>query len=1634
MKRFFSFITRTALRLRWLTIMMVFVLLALGVYAANDLNQELLPPVELPQTIILGQVSGMTSEQVLTVMTERLEVALADVGDIVNLESQTTGAFGTVIIAFNDFGIDQQRLLDDIRTQLDTVWFPQRSIEAPTDTDPQAFASELIADLPPEVIIYLAENDTNFLFQITPEIWELFSDDTIRQTAAYLAQQGEDDIQINPLERLVEKEIAPQIRALDTIANVSVDGGQALPGDEAELATTTDLDPLAGSLLLRLAPEVWSIISSRLDLGEQDTDAVAELRAEGIEIPLLPPSLPESWQFDYFKDAQDLVEVQTITTPTGEMFNNFFTDGVITGTIGQTDDLTPETVTRMLEIEPTLIEYFNADHLVRLSPEVFAVLPEDFIANLDGFTRDALAAAALAQSISGETVERAPIDLPGPWQIQPPQVISFSFADIPLATFSVAGNVPADDAPQVVQPAPDTEPDTPSQAPGDSSDQASSQDIPEGPPLPPIFQTIGAGFGAELNTADDLINVALPPELAETAGIDSLGAAEILNLLVTPPEGFDDVGPELPANLTNLLINSLTPEIIAFIAEYDSDFLPTLAPEVYERLPDSVLMLPEVAPPISEAWSLLVGQPQFADDFTGTADDLILMGDGSPSATLNLIDEVIPERFVGYEMRLFDSLTPTEIRYFRLYEPDFFERLEAGVLRKFSQPTLALIPDDVLDSLDADLAAELRAIISGEQDSAFAAQQALYVSRIPPSDPEAPALNNEWTFLEPSYGIELNSADDFFRFPENYPYANAAELINSVFQSPQGAGFAPQLLGNMPIEAIQYIVERDASALFGLETQALQLLPAEGLALLPQRLQDQAAESGDAFVPVSQVTRTNGSPSLFVTVFKNADANTVASFNQVERIMQQIDSDNPDIAIGIVFEQSSFIEDSISGVAREGSLGAVFAVIIILTFLSSGVWNMPTRRRAGAVLTVIFIGLMVVLIALNLDDNTSVREAFDQADVVLRVLLFAGIAAGLVILFWPGKLPAPAWRATIVIAISIPMSILTALVGMRWVSPFMHELILPLSEQAGTTGDFFRFVLRLFPDELTLNIMTLSGLTVAVGRVVDDSIVVLENIVRYMQAGGDKKSAVLEGTRDVSAAIFTASMIALIVFLPLGLTGGIVGAFFLPFGLAVTYALFGSFIVAVTVVPVLAYLFIDMDELPEEGDIWVVRFYRPLLAWALSSRATRATVIAIAFGSMIFGFFLFGQRPAAFLPDFGEPQVNVDVTLPPGTDISTTNDLVRELEDYLSSAVPDEQRRAIQTTVGGGGANFETLLTGSGVTESRANVVVGLSVSQDELDTWTQEIRQQAETIFGPENVTVSSASIAEAGIGGFSLVVSGPADELAELDPLVTETLNNIEGITNVSSNLSQADADSEEDGPMTFIRINQQSALSYTGELETDNTIGVTAEAVDAIQSLPEIRERPHITVSQGFTSEIQTEGFNSLPIAMMIAIVIVVTILIFTFQSLVYWFAIILSIVVAPVGAAIALTLTDRVLGISALIGLLMLLGLVVTNAVVLIDRVRSNRGERGMPVYDALIEAGGRRLRPILMTSLATIIALIPLAIGLSEGAIIASELGTVVIGGVFSSTLLTLIVVPVMYSLLHPLHQRLSWGKRDENTG
>ncbi len=325
----------------------------------------------------------------------------------------------------------------------------------------------------------------------------------------------------------------------------------------------------------------------------------------------------------------------------------------------------------------------------------------------------------------------------------------------------------------------------------------------------------------------------------------------------------------------------------------------------------------------------------------------------------------------------------------------------------------------------------------------------------------------------------------------------------------------------------------------------------------------------------------------------------------------------------------------------------------------------------------------------------------------------------------------------------------------------------------------------------------------------------------------------------------------------------------------------------------------------------------------------------------------------------------------------------------------------------------------------------------DALEALTPRVRQEAEAIFnagapeGSNYVRVSAASVAEQGFGGMTVVVSGDPDNpptLADLqayDAQIIAAIDAVPGITNVESSLEQvtsAGASTEQ----TYIRIDGVPAIQYSGEIESEDTLGVTNKALAAVKAL----DLPdNFRVGQGFASEIQTEGFRQMFVSLGIAVLIVYFVMVLTFGSLIHPVTILFSLPLAVVGAAVGLWVTDRVLGLSAVVGLLMLVGIVVTNAIVLIDRVQANRRERGMDTRTALVRGGMTRLRPILMTAIATMVALLPLAIGLSQGAIVAAELGTVVIGGLFSSTLLTLIAVPVVYSLFSEVQARLSGGNK-----
>ncbi|MFB3079843.1 MAG: efflux RND transporter permease subunit, partial [Lysobacterales bacterium] len=371
--------------------------------------------------------------------------------------------------------------------------------------------------------------------------------------------------------------------------------------------------------------------------------------------------------------------------------------------------------------------------------------------------------------------------------------------------------------------------------------------------------------------------------------------------------------------------------------------------------------------------------------------------------------------------------------------------------------------------------------------------------------------------------------------------ATAAELLNLL---PGGQPNAPALLSDLTLEVIEWLVEFEQGFLTNLSPAVLRLLSQDVLGNLPQdflaslepalrqELEGIAAGTIVAFIPTDTINRVNGNPSLSLLINQTSEANTVSSSEAAFEVLADLEAANSSIQFDTVFEQASFIQESISGVAREGVLGAIFAVIVILLFLSGTV-------------------------------NGKYKLS---------------------------------WRSTLVIAVSIPLSVFMAFVALRWLPPAADIALDPLGdlvEGIPVVETVVAATSALFPLGITLNSMSLAGLTVAIGRVVDDSIVVLENIYRHIQQGRDRKEAVLIGTRDVSIAILASTVTTVVVFLPIGLLGGIVGQFFLPFAVAVTYALIASFIVAVTVIPVLAFMFIRREDLPEEKETSMQRRYTP---------------------------------------------------------------------------------------------------------------------------------------------------------------------------------------------------------------------------------------------------------------------------------------------------------------------------------------------------------------------------------------------------------------------------------------------------------
>lgn len=754
--------------------------------------------------------------------------------------------------------------------------------------------------------------------------------------------------------------------------------------------------------------------------------------------------------------------------------------------------------------------------------------------------------------------------------------------------------------------------------------------------------------------------------------------------------------------------------------------------------------------------------------------------------------------------------------------------------------------------------------------------------------------------------------------------------------------------------------------------------------------------------PATSYSRLDGEPALAVAITKTPAGNTVEVSHAVQAAIDDMSGalEADGARVEVVFDQAPFIEESIEGLATEGLLGLVFAVVVILLFLTS-------------------------------------------------------------------------LRSTLVSAVSIPLSLFVTFVVMN------------------ATG-------------YTLNILTLGAMTVAIGRVVDDSIVVIENIKRHLSYGEEKTAAILRAVKEVGGAITASTVCTVAVFLPIALVGGMVGELFRPFAMTVAIAMAASLFVALTIVPVLAYWFIkapvvpadpeqakvladkarEVAEAKERRGLWQ-RGYLPTLRAALRHPAiTLSIAVAVLAGTVA----LVPRLETNFLGDSGQDTLTVTESFAPGTSLATQDAAAREVEEALLGLdVVD----TVQTTVGSAGGPEAAFFGGGG--SPQATFSLTLDADADGVEA-QQEVRDAVAELGGEdsEGITVAGADAAF-GSSTVDLVVRAPDTEtLAAAADQVQQLAEDTEGASEVTNNLASAqstiqvtvDRDAAAavgltetqvagtvaslmspspvgtvnlgDGPVQ-VRVAVGQAPATVDELEAlvvptaagvvpltqvasidevevptsisrvdgerSATVAVTPAGQDlgtlttALTAAIDDLELPGgATVELGGVATQQADAFADLGLALLVAIAIVYLVMVATFRSLLQPFILLVSIPFAATGALLLLLATGTPLGVPALIGMLMLVGIVVSNAIVLIDLINQYR-EQGRGLDEAVMEGSRKRLRPIVMTAAATIFALTPMAIGITGGgSFISQPLALVVIGGLLSSTLLTLVVVPVLYTI------------------
>lgn len=768
--------------------------------------------------------------------------------------------------------------------------------------------------------------------------------------------------------------------------------------------------------------------------------------------------------------------------------------------------------------------------------------------------------------------------------------------------------------------------------------------------------------------------------------------------------------------------------------------------------------------------------------------------------------------------------------------------------------------------------------------------------------------------------------------------------------------------------------------------------PSLPVAMVPVTLRDVATVK-ETVAEATSITRINGEPSVTLMIKKEGSANTVTVARALRAELKNLESEISGLSTLISFDQAEFIELAINSVSENLLQGAALAILALLVFLR---------------------------------------------DI----------------------------RTTLVIAVSIPFSIIAT------------------------------FVLMYFGD-LTLNVMTLGGLTLGVGMLVDNSIVVIENIYRHIEEGKSPKQASLDGAKQVATAITASTLTTIVVFLPVVFVGGISGIIFKELAWTVTLSLLASLVVALTVVPMLASKWFSRKLEAASGsrtqDNRRARYtggYRRLVEWSLDNRAlVFAVVAALIAGS----YYLARGIGTEFLPTTDEGSFSITVSMPQGLPLESTEEIVSKIEDIL-----ERHESVAMYSVSIGQGDTLTFMRLSDDASAEILVAVTPEVMEDkstqlvmeDVERQVNEIKGDAEVAF---NLQSTLSMLAGGMEGSVEVSVSGPdIQEVARLNDILVEKFKGVQGVKRVSSTLTErkpelhlvvdrqkaivhgltpaqvASAVSrairgqtvtrlEKDGttfdvvaryhkdsvktiedigslllagqsgtvplkeiaqivpgegPISVYRIDQRLSASIRAQYSNRDLGSVTAEVSDLISSV-DIPEGYAVEI--GGMSQIMDESFEALKLAFVLAAILVYMVMAASFESLATPFVVLLTMPLGAIGVVAALYFPGHAFGITAFIGVIVLAGVIVNNGIVMVDFINQQR-DAGVPLREAICDGAAKRLRPVLMTSLTTILGLVPMALGLGEGAELAAPMALSLMGGLTSGTLLTLVLVPVVYSM------------------